>query len=87
MPHKGYGFVREPGISTKTKSLTPEVSMSHTDIAQPEEDARSRLARHHETMVALWGSGYEKDPRYQQALSDVEKGRHPTNVLADFRGF
>lgn len=53
--------------------------------AQHEDKARNRLLEHRTTLVGLWGEGFEADPRFDLALADVRKGRHPVNVLADYR--
>ena len=87
MSGKGFGFVREPGLSPHELQQGQPAVARQMVAGVPKEDARVRLARQHDTMVGLWGPEYEKDPRYQQALSDVERGRHPTNVLADFWEF
>lgn len=87
MTQKGHGFVREPGISPREVQYGQTTSVQQMEASAPKESARARLARQHDTMIGLWGPEYEQHPCYQQALHDVEHGRHPTNVLADYRGF
>ena len=60
MTEKGYGFVREPGLSPRDTQYGQESPVQQMEAGVPKDDAQSRLARQHDTMLSLWGPGYEK---------------------------
>jgi hypothetical protein len=91
MREKGASFVRVPGLTPRESAQlqqekTPMTQQAQMQAAQPEDKARSRLLEHRSTLISLWGAGFESDPRFESAVHDVRKGRHPANVIADFSG-
>ncbi|MBP9757991.1 MAG: hypothetical protein KBD06_05305 [Candidatus Pacebacteria bacterium] len=85
MRAKGSTFVRTPGLTVRESAHLKEKPMQQMHAEQPEDRAKARLGEYHQAMLGLWGPNYEGDPRYQSALGDVRKGRHPALVLDDFR--